>query len=481
MDKRQQTAPILDGLKKFDKTAVGYFCVPSHHRGSGADSGLTDLFGRELLKYDLTETPLTDDLHEAEGFIKEAEDLAAELFCADRTFFLVNGTTCANEAMITASVSEGEKILVARNCHKSVLMGLIISGASPIYIEPENSVSFASFGSISPEKVQAGFEKDPDIKAFILTNPTYYGICSDLEKIAEICHSYGALLLVDEAHGAHLAFSPKLPKSALESGADMAAQSIHKTLGSMTQSSMLHIKGNLADISRVDAALRLVQSTSPSYILLASLDAARRQAAIHGGEMIKELIETARYLRSSLNGIDGVHCPDGVDDRNIFDVDITRIVFRLDGMTGFELADRLLSRYGICTEMADSRNVIAVLGHADTTSCCDRLIHAVREISRECKDSASEEFVFPSVPPMAITPRRAFFSKFSRILLNDAVGKVSAEMIAPYPPGIPVIYPGEIITEEIHSFITNAVKNGRHIHGFSDKSMETIKIIKNPR
>lgn len=478
LSEKQTKAPILDGLIKFDKTAHGYFCVPSHHRGSGADSGFTELFGGSLLKYDLTETPLTDDLHEAEGFIKEAEELAAELFGADRTFFLVNGTTCANEAMITASVSEGEKILVARNCHKSVLMGLIISGAVPVYIEPEKSSSFGAFGSVSPEKVRAAFEMEPYIKAFILTSPTYHGICSDLEAIADICHSYGAMLLVDEAHGSHLAFSDSLPKTALESGADMTAQSIHKTLGSMTQSSMLHVKGNLADISRVDAALKLVQSTSPSYILMASLDSARRQAAIRGRELVERLIKTSEYLRSALNSIDGIYCPDGTNDKNVFALDRTRIVFSSDAMAGFDLADRLLKCCGICTEMADSRNVTAIMGFGDTKAECDRLIQAVREIAPIIGNFSDEGFVFPAVPPMVLTPRKAFFSKSIRVPLSEAVGEISAEMIAPYPPGIPVVYPGEMITDEIHNFITDSVEKGRHIHGFSDKSMETIKIIR---
>ncbi|MCD8036824.1 MAG: aminotransferase class I/II-fold pyridoxal phosphate-dependent enzyme [Clostridiales bacterium] len=478
MDKRQLQTPILDGLKKFDKTAKGYFCVPSHHRGNGADSGLMELFGENVFKYDLTETPLTDDLHDAEGFIKEAECLAAELFGAYRTFFLVNGTTCANEAMIAASVSEGEKILVARNCHKSVLMGLIISGAEPIYIEPEKSLSMATFGSISPDSVKAAFEKNPGIKAFILTNPTYYGICSDLEKIAEICHSYGALLLMDEAHGAHLAFSKSLPKTALESGADMTAQSIHKTLGSMTQSSMLHVNGTLTDMDRVNAALNLVQSTSPSYILMASLDAARRQAVLKGGEMTENLLKISDYIRSGLNAIDGVHCYDGKNDKNIFDFDRTRIVFSIDGMTGFEIADKLLEKYKICTEMADSANVIAVLGHGDTKGDCDRLIQAVKAIASDIPGGASVGFEFPDIPPAALTPRKAFFAKSERVPLSESVGKISAEMIAPYPPGIPMVYPGEIITEDIYEFIAEAVENNRHIHGFSDKTMKTIKIIR---
>ncbi|MBS7220334.1 MAG: aminotransferase class I/II-fold pyridoxal phosphate-dependent enzyme [Clostridiales bacterium] len=473
----QTKTPLIDALKNFDKISPAYFCIPSHHRGKGASSSFTEVFGKTVLKYDLTETPLTDDLHEADGAIKEAESLASELFGSDRTFFLVNGTTCANEAMIISSVCEGEKILVARNCHKSVLMGLIISGASPVYIEPEISGVFSAFGSISPEKVKLAFKNHPDIKAFILTSPTYYGIGSDLQKIADICHSHGALLLVDEAHGSHFAFSDKLPKTALSCGADMVSQSTHKTLNSMTQSSMLHVKGSLVDISKVDAALKIVQSTSPSYILMASLDAARQNAALNGRTAVCRMLDIASYIRSALSSIDGVSCPENVDGNEVFSFDKTRIVFSVKGISGFYLSEILFEKYNICCEMADNYNVVSIIGSSDSYEDADRLINAVKEIAATVNSGKIKEFSLPPMPPMAMTPRKAFFAKSTRTNFKDSVGKVSAEMIAPYPPGIPVIYPGEFITEEIYEFISEAIKDGRHIHGFSDKSMETIKII----
>lgn len=473
----QTKTPLVDALKNFDKISPAYFCIPSHHRGKGASSSFTEVFGKTVLKYDLTETPLTDDLHEADGAIKEAESLASELFGSDRTFFLVNGTTCANEAMIISSVCEGEKILVARNCHKSVLMGMIISGASPVYIEPEISGVFSAFGSISPEKVKLAFKNHPDIKAFILTSPTYYGIGSDLQKIADICHSHGALLLVDEAHGSHFAFSDKLPKTALSCGADMVSQSTHKTLNSMTQSSMLHVKGSLVDISKVDAALKIVQSTSPSYILMASLDAARQNAALNGRTAVCRMLDITSYIRSALSSIDGVSCPENVDGNEVFSFDKTRIVFSVKGISGFYLSEILFEKYNICCEMADNYNVVSIIGSSDSYEDADRLINAVKEIAATVNSGKIKEFSLPHRPPMAMTPRKAFFAKSTRTNFKDSVGKVSAEIIAPYPPGIPVIYPGEVITEEIYEFISEAIKDGRHIHGFSDKSMETIKII----
>ena len=475
----QNKTPIIDMLRRFGEISPGYFCIPSHHRGSGADPHLTDLMGNEFLKYDLTETPLTDDLHEAEGPIREAEDMAAEAFGADRTFFLVNGTTCGNEAMIISSVREGEKILVAENCHKSVLMGIIISGAIPIFIRPALSSAYHTYASISPKSVEEAFEKNSGIKAFIITSPTYHGICSDLESIAEICHRHQALLLVDEAHGAHFAFNGKLPKTALSSGADLVSQSIHKTAGSMTQSSMLHVNGTSELISSVSAALKIVQSTSPSYILMASLDGARHSLAINGQRLTDNMLGTASLIRDGINSIDGAFCC-GSDAPAVFDYDRTRVVFGIKTLSGFDLSDILFRESGICTEMCDGHNVVAVTGPGDTEKDAQRLIDAVRSAALKygSGDDLPQDEYFPALPPMAATPRKAFFSDTERIPFENSIGRISAEMIAPYPPGIPVIYTGQIMTPEIHSFISEALRKKRHIHGFSDGCGRTIKVIK---
>lgn len=475
MNINQTKTPIIDTLLKFDKLNPDYYCMPSHHRGSCADESFL-MLSDTILKYDLTETPITDDLHEPEYAIAEAQQLASELFGADKTFFLVNGTTCGNEAMIISSVHEGDKILISRNCHKSILMGLIISGATPIYIEPEKSSKLNTFGSISPQKVEQAFKENTDIRAFILVNPTYYGICSDLKAIADICHSHNALLLVDEAHGAAFSVSDKLPLSAMQSGADMCSQSIHKTAGAMTQSSMLHIKGTLADISKVDSALKIVQSTSPSYILMASLDAARHKLAVNGKYDIEHLIKLSDYIRNGLNSIDGVNCYDKHSDTEVFDFDRTRIVFSIDNKCGFDIFDELFNNYNICAEMADDFNVVLILGPSDSIKQANRLIAAVKKIANKKESSRNSEFSMPVIPSMALTPRAAYFSKTESIPLEKAEGKISTEMIAPYPPGIPVIYPGEVFTADIIEFISDAIKEKRHIHGFSDKTMQTVKI-----
>ncbi len=270
----QNRMPLVEALQQFREEAPAYFRIPGHRFERGLDETLNEK--SSLAAYDLSEAEGLDDLHHAEGVIAEAQKLAAETWKAKKTFFLVNGTTCGNEAMVLSSVKEGEKIIVPRNVHKSVLMGLILSGATPVYVMPEYSTKWQMWGGVTPETIEKAFAETPDAKAVLLVSPTYYGLCSDLQAIAEICHCHNAALLVDEAHGSHLYFSEQLPLGALESGADACAQSIHKTAGSFTQSSFLSLGSGRLDEARVAANLQMVQSTSPSYLLMASLDAARR-------------------------------------------------------------------------------------------------------------------------------------------------------------------------------------------------------------
>ena len=256
----QNRMPLVEALQQFREEAPAYFRIPGHRFERGLDEALN---GASLAAYDLSEAEGLDDLHHAEGVIAEAQRLAAETWKAKKTFFLVNGTTCGNEAMVLSSVKEGEKIIVPRNVHKSVLMGLILSGATPVYVMPEYSTKWQMWGGVTPETIEKAFAETPDAKAVLLVSPTYYGLCSDLQAIAEICHCHNAALLVDEAHGSHLYFSEQLPLGALESGADACAQSIHKTAGSFTQSSFLSLGSGRLDEARVAANLQMVQSTSP--------------------------------------------------------------------------------------------------------------------------------------------------------------------------------------------------------------------------
>jgi arginine/lysine/ornithine decarboxylase len=345
---------------------------------------------------------------------------------------------------------------------------------------PEIISDWGICGVITPESVRSCFEKNPDCKALFLVSPSYYGICSDIGAIADICHEYGALLLVDEAHGGHVYFNKMLPMGALESGADMCVQSMHKVTGALTQSSVLHIKKHgvgMETFERLAQNLHLVQSTSPSYLLMTSLDCARYELAVNGEGMMARAVELAEYARERIGDIDGFCCMDGFGS-----IDRTRLVISAKelGITGFELDEVLFNKYQVNMELADYENVLAIVTYANEKEDMDRLISACVDISNTYKHfDGGKKFnnndipEFPPIPPQILTPRKAYFSKTTDINWSNAKGQISAQMIAPYPPGIPIVYPGEIITDEIWGYLEKFRKDGRHVHGLNER----IKIL----
>lgn len=486
----QNQTPILEAVEAFNSRKPAYFNIPGHRMERGISSRWTKKVGSEIFAYDLTEAEGLDDLHQPSGAIREAQELAAEAFGAKKTWFLVNGTTCGNETMVLSAAFAGEKIMVSRNAHKSVLMGLVLSGARPIYVMPEYLKDWGIYGSLTPEAVKRQFEEHPDCRALLLVSPTYQGICSNLRELADICHEYGALLLVDEAHGAHFAFSEALPEGALTQGADLCAQSIHKVTGSLTQSSMLQLGSDRVDVSRVEANLKLVQSTSPSYLLIASLDTARYELALHGKAMMERAILMAQRLRQDLGEIPGIRVlgVDGACGKEMYELDITRVFFSASelGIDGFTLAKRLFADYQVSTELADYQSVLAIITYANTQEDIRRLAEAVRAVCRmeqkkEKTERIEETYVLPGVPPMKLTPREAHFGMKRRIAWSEARGQVAGELLAPYPPGIPVIYPGEVLTEEVWKYMERYRREGHPFHGPSDKTLETFLIMEVPQ
>ncbi len=479
----QNSTPLFDAIRKYIDLKPAYFRIPGHRFERGINSRWRDVVGDEIFKFDLTETPYLDDLAHPGAAIQEAQDLAKEVFGSDHSYFLVNGSTCGNEAMIISTAVEGQKIAIPRNAHKSAVMGLVISGATPIYIMPELSREWGIQGGISPRDVEKLFQEHPDCKGVMVVSPTYHGVCSDLRAIADICHAHGAVLLVDEAHGAHTYFSDQLPDGALVQGADMAVQSIHKVTGSLTQSSMLHIKSNIINHHRLETNLRIVQSTSPSYLLMTSLDLARHDLAMHGKEMIRNAVDLASYARKEINEIDGIICVDRelIGTAGVKDLDMTRLVVsaRKVGITGFELKSILFDEYGIDMELADYINALAIVTYANTKEDMDRLIDALKDIARKNKGKAEivNEVFLPSLPDYAMSLREAFFAETRTIPWQEAKGKIAGEMIAPYPPGIPVVYPGEIVTDEVWEYVENFRLRGRHLHGPADGKLIEYKIV----
>lgn len=481
----QNKTPLLEAVTDLIETNPAYFRVPGHRLDKGVSPRWTDRVGTAIFAYDVTETPLTDDLHSPEGAIGEAQQLLSELYGADQSFFLVNGSTCGNEAMMISAACEGERIMVARNAHKSAMMGLVVSGAEPVYVMPEVADDWAVQGEITAKAVGKCFEQNPDCKALFLVSPSYYGICSDLHAIADICHAHGALLLVDEAHGGHVYFHEKLPVGALEAGADVCVQSMHKVTGALTQSSVLHIRHHgvgEAALERIAQNLQLVQSTSPSYLLMTSLDCARYELAVNGRKMMEKALALAEYARERIDGIAGFCCMEG--ER----IDRTRLVIsaRGIGLTGYALDKILFEEYAVNMELSDYENVLAVVTYANEKEDMDRLVAACADVSRKCAKSAALQKVyktsgyppFPAIPQQVMSPRRAYFSDTRTIRWQEAVGRTAGQMIAPYPPGIPVICPGERISQAVWDYIECFRRDKRHMHGAGqDGMLNWVKVI----
>lgn len=482
--KSQNKTPILDTLKKLAQKPHTAFYAPGHKQGRGTDQNLLKLLGKELLKADLPELPELDNLFAPQGVIKEAQELASVAFKADRTWFLINGSTCGIEAAILATCKEGDKIILPRNIHTSAIAGLILSGAIPIWIDPEYDREFDLLYSITPEAVKTAIDLHQDVKAVMLVYPTYHGVCGDLEAISEITRKYNIPLLVDEAHGAHFNFHPELPPAALSVGADLSVQSTHKVLGAMTQASMLHLKGNRIDADRISKALQLLQTTSPSYILLASLDAARQQMALFGKELLTKTIQLADRARNEINQILRLSVLNPPDrplpgftylDRTRLTVNVSKL-----GITGFEADEILHQKLQVTAELPMEQHLTFIISLGNIESDIDRLVKCFKQIATSPAPPAP---LAPPAPPapssqLLLSPRQAYFAEKETIPIEKVVDRISGELVCPYPPGIPVLMPGERITSEAIEYLQKAIESGANITGASDSSLKTLKILR---
>jgi arginine decarboxylase len=486
----QARAPFFEALRDYLKKDFVAFHTPGHKYGQGIDPEFLELVGQNVFKIDLCELPEVDNLHDPEHVIKEAQELAAAAYGADYSFFLVNGSTCGNHTMVLSVCDPGDKILIPRNCHKSVIGGILLSGAIPVYLKPVWDKEYGFYDSITPEEVEASLQANPDAKALLVVNPTYYGVTCDIEAIAKICHSYNKPLLVDEAHGPHLHFHSDLPISALDAGADLVVQSTHKIIAGMTQASMFHMRDTgHVDVQRVRKVLQLVQSTSPSYVLMASLDTARRQMALHGSELLSHALEVSEWARRELNTIPGIHCfgKERIGQTGIHNIDLTKLVINVSdlGISGFDVLDLLNEKYGVQSEMATLTNVLAIVTFANPLSDLERLVNAMRSISEEVHTSGIPQKVrallhtldLPEMPKAAMTPREAFYSKTEKIPFQESVGRICTEIVSPYPPGIPILVPGEQITRELVDYLQQVYRYGGFINGPEDIRLHTIKVV----
>ena len=522
----QSATPLVDALQYCADRTNAAFYTPGHKRGQGTSYLHRRLFGSKVFRADLPELPELDNLFAPEGVISQAQALAAEAFGADRTWFLANGSTCGIEAAILATCGPTDKLILPRNVHSSAISGLILSGATPIYIEPDYSKTWNMPFGVSPQTVERAIAQHPTAKAVLLTSPTYQGLCSNIQEIARITHTHNIPLLIDEAHGPHFVFHPDLPTPALAAGADLVVQSAHKVLSAFTQAALLHIKGDKVDSNCLVQALQLTQSTSPSYLLLGSLDAARHQMATNGQQLLQAVIDLADRAAVKLSALPGIRIlqPERdscelMGDRTRLTVDVSSL-----GLTGFQADDILHNQFNVTAELPTLNHLTFIISLGNTTQDIDRLIQAFQKL---CRQTSLTNTPYPhhsslithhssltthhsslithhsslithhssltthhspltthhsqsekqTILSPKLTPRQVFFTPSLSLPLSQAPGHICAETICLYPPGIPILLPGETITQSAIAHLQSLVATSAVLTGCQDSQMKTILVV----
>ncbi|MFD2670263.1 aminotransferase class I/II-fold pyridoxal phosphate-dependent enzyme [Marinicrinis sediminis] len=480
----QSRTPLFTALKAHAGRNPLQFHIPGHKKGVGMENEFREFIGDPALSIDLINIAPLDDLHQPHGIIQEAQELAAAAFGADHTFFSVQGTSGAIMTMIMSVCKEGDKIIIPRNVHKSVLSAIIFAGAKPVFISPQMDEKLGIAHGITLRAVRKALELHPDAKAVLVINPTYFGICTHLKAIVDLVHSYDMPVLVDEAHGVHIHFHEELPLSAMQAGADMAATSVHKLGGSLTQSSVLNMKEGRVNPKRVQAIISMLTTTSTSYLLLGSLDTARKQLALQGRELAQRSLELSAYARQQMNEIDGLYCfgEEILGEEATYDFDPTKLTVHVRqlGITGYEVENQLRETYNIEVEMSDLYNILCIVTPGDTQETIDTLIQAMQEIASKhfiLKEANQVRVKTPEIPHLSLSPRDAFYADTEIIPLKAAAGRIIAEFIMVYPPGIPILLPGEVISQENIDYIIEHLEVGLPVQGPEDKNIEMVKVI----
>lgn len=460
--------PVFDALKNYSDSNPAVFHMPGHKLGKGIPVHFLE--NPHLL--DITEIPGFDNLHDPVGIIKEAQQLAATAYGSDHAFFLVNGSTCGIQAAIMTICKPGDKLIVARDCHKSVIGGMMLAGVRPVYIKPGFDRSFGITTAIDTEDIKKALLDNPEAAGVLITRPNYYGVCSDIKAVSELVHSFNKVLIVDEAHGAHLRFSKKLPCSALEHDADICVQSAHKTLPALTQGAYLHVKGTRVDIGMLKYFLRIIETSSPSYIIMAFLDIARAIMQEMGESLINGLLEKLEAFEEKLCGRTGYRILSHELAENA-SIDRTRLVINVanTGKTGFEVGKILEKKYNIHVEMSDLYNIVCITTVADTEKEFDRLYSALCGIESSLTKPAESTDIYdrePEIPLQKLELRDVMNAPSVRRKLTEAEGMISKDIITPYPPGIPLICPGEVVSRDVICYIERIIEAGGVVNGVSD-------------
>jgi arginine decarboxylase len=481
----QTQTPLFDALRRHAEKNPVQFHIPGHKKGAGMDPEFRDYVGTNVLNIDLINIAPLDDLHQPVGVIAQAQKLAAEAFGADYTYFSVQGTSTAIMTMIMSVCGQGDKIIVPRNVHKSVLSAIIFAGARPVFLSPQRDTNLGIDHGVTVQSVRRALERHPDASAVFIINPTYFGICANLKEIVDLVHEYDIPVLVDEAHGALIHFSDQLPLSAMQAGADMSATSIHKLGGSMTQSSILNIKARLVSAHRVQTIMSMLTTTSTSYPLLASLDAARRRLALHGKELAERAITMANRARAAINDIPELYCfgEEILGEEATYSYDPTKLTIHVRhlGISGYDAENWLREHYNIEVELSDMYNILCLVTPGDDEQNISTLLTALREMS-EAYHSNNRKIIevdvkIPEIPHLSLTPRDAFYGRTELIPFRESAGRIIAEFIYVYPPGIPIVLPGEVISQENIDYIVDHLEVGLPVKGPEDRTITNVKVI----
>ncbi len=478
---RQRRAPIYEALERFKYMRVVPFDVPGHKRGRG-NPELTEFLGSQCVGVDVNSMKPLDNLCHPISVIREAEELAAGAFGAAHAFLMVGGTTSAVQSMILTVCKRGDEIILPRNVHRSVINALVLCGAIPVYVNPEVDKRLGIALGMKREQVEKAIKEHPKAVAVLVNNPTYYGICSDLKAIVDMAHDADMLCLADEAHGTHFYFGDNLPVSAMAAGADMASVSMHKSGGSLTQSSFLLAGPNMNE-GYIRQIINLTQTTSASYLLMSSLDISRRNLALRGREIFDEVRKLAEYARKEINEIDGYYAfgEELINGDSIYAFDPLKLsIHTLDiGLAGIEVYDILRDDYDIQIEFGDLGNVLAYISIGDRRQEVERLVSAMAEIRRRFKKDPTGMLTQEYIPAqVVVSPQDAFYAEKYSLPIEETEGKVCSEFVMCYPPGIPILAPGEKITGDILKYISYAKEKGCSLTGPEDPEIEQLNVLK---
>ena len=480
----QHHTPMLDAIRGFGAAGTVPFSTPGHKLGAGLDRELHDLLGSRFCASDVWLNTADYD-----GAVRRAEDLAAEVWGAERSFFLVNGSSSGNLAFLLSTVAPGDEVIVGRDLHQSLLAAFILTGARPVYVAPRLHPSLQIGLGLSVADVAATLDAHPAARLLIVTSPTYWGVASDLGGIVAAAHARGVAVYVDEAWGPHFGFHPGLPSSAMASGADGAVTSPHKLLTGLSQAALLHVRGGWVDPARVAGAVKLMQTTSPLLPILASLDACRRQMALHGEGMLERTIGLAEAARSALGRLPGIDVLDAERLGLAPELyDPTRLVIdvRGRGLSGYAAERQLRERCGIAPEMSDGAGIVCLVTVGDTASTVQRLVRAVAALDGGADPLATAKcprVAGTAIAPgeQALTPREAYFAATRAVPLARAAGEIASEAVIPYPPGIPVLTPGEVISEVKLDCLREGLAGGMHVRGAADATLATVRVVDEAR